>query len=303
MSDFQVRENKQNKIMKTFFKTLAGFLSCIIFLASCQKEQSTQPIQVEPLESRKDFRQFVANDLFSRVQFAGYLSSKLTAAQYRQLRSDLSSASEAALPGIFQKYSLDYAFFQQHTIDRIAQSVLVVRAVPSLSALQDQQLDQQFNESYQKVAAEMLQQVKERMAGLKILEGQRKIDFAHSPTQNRVEVLGVNTLLHSEEKLYFSNGNEGLLPEGEAVGNMAIYMNELSKKENITGSEVWKCFKQALGFGVGSAFSIVGWSERSAGLIVADVIKVATKWAIRNLGWVGAAITIVSFGDCLLGVQ
>lgn len=303
MSDFQVWENRKTTIMKTFLKTFVAFVACGFFLVSCKKDQPQQHNEDGQLESRTDFRQYVANDLYSRVQFAGYLSGKLNAAQYGQLRTDLAAASEAALPVIFSRYQLDYALFQQHIIERIAHGVQMVHAVPSLAGLSEQQIDQRFNEAYKRVAERMMQQVKEKMVEFKTKEGRKRMDFAGYSTQNRVEIPGINTGLENDGKPYFSAGNEMLLPEGEAVDKMAIYINRLTKKENITGAEVWKCFKEAIGFGIGSAFSIVGWSEKTAGLIVADVIKVATKWAVRNLGWVGAAITIISFGDCLLEVQ
>lgn len=303
MSDFQVWEIEKNKIMKFFLKSVVTFVTCVIFLVSCKKEQTLQPNWEEQLESRTDFRQYVANDLFNRVQFAGYLSGKLTAVQYGQLSTDLATASEAALPGIFSKYQLDYAFFQKHTIERIANSVQMMHAVPSLAGLSEQQIDQRFNESYQKVAAGMMQQVKERMAVLKNRESSRKMDFAGYPTQNRVEILGINTRLKNEEKPYFSNGNEQLLPEGAAVDNMAVYINQLSKKENITGAEIFKCFKTALGFGGGSMGIIAGWFKGTAGIPIQEVIAVTTRWAIRHIGWIGAAITIISFADCLYGVQ
>jgi len=303
MSDFQVWENEKNSIMKIFFKSFVAFVVCGFFLVSCKKDQPQQHNADEQLESRADFRQYVANDLFSRVQFAGYLSGKLNAAQYGQMRADLAVASEAALPGIFSKYRLDYAFFQQHTIERIAHGVQMVRAVPSFAGLNEQQIDQRFNEGYQKVAAGMMQQVKERMVAFKTKEGSKRMDFAGYPTQNRVEVLGINTGLENEGKPYFSTANEVLLPEGEAVDKMAIYINGLSKKGNITGAEVFKCFKEALGFGTASMAAVAGWFKGTAGIAIQEVIAVATRWAIRHVGWIGAAITIISFADCLYGVQ
>lgn len=303
MSDFQVWENEKNCIMKTFFKSFVKFVVCGFFLVSCQKEPPQQHNEDEQLQSRADFRQYVANDLYSRVQFAGYLSGKLNAARYGQLRADLAVASEAALPAIFSKYRLDYALFQQHIIERIAHGAQMVHTVPSLARLSEQQIDQRFNESYQKVAAGMMQQVKERMAALKNQEGRKGVDFAGYSTQNRVEVLGINTGLENEGKPYFSTGNEMLLPEGEAVDKMAVYINQLTKKENITGAEVWKCFRTALGFGAASMATVAGWFKGTAGISIQEVIAVTTRWAVRHIGWIGAAITIISFADCLYGVQ
>ena len=62
-----------------------------------------------------------------------------------------------------------------------------------------------------------------------------------------------------------------------------------------TADEVWNCAKQAVG--IGAAGSLGTFALTKAGIKI--LTETITKIVVKNLGWVGVAITVADFSFCM----
>ncbi len=63
----------------------------------------------------------------------------------------------------------------------------------------------------------------------------------------------------------------------------------------LTGPEVWDCLTEAVGLGAAGALGT--FALDAAGIKI--LTKAITKFLVKNLGWVGVAITVADFSFCI----
>ena len=67
----------------------------------------------------------------------------------------------------------------------------------------------------------------------------------------------------------------------------------------LTGNEIWDCLVDAVG--LGGAGALGTYALNQAGIKI--ITKALTKFLIKNLGWVGVAITVADFSFCVYGAS
>ena len=168
------------------------------------------------------------------------------------------------LPVIFNKYQLDYGFFQNQVIDRLTKRVQVLQLLPAIAKLPEAQIDRLFQVGYQEVAEDLKLKINEK---LKLLTAQNRghkemarVPFGH----HTVKITGINTASIFEKNSYFTDYIEESISEDELVNQIAANIDIIVTYGALTPGEVWKCFKEAVGFGGSSMLGVVGWSRLAA---------------------------------------
>lgn len=69
-------------------------------------------------------------------------------------------------------------------------------------------------------------------------------------------------------------------------------------KAGLTVDEVWNCLKEAVGLGSTGVLGIAGLTKLAKDGIQ-EVVIATSKWLAKKAGWIGAAITLFEFGDCV----
>lgn len=69
-------------------------------------------------------------------------------------------------------------------------------------------------------------------------------------------------------------------------------------KAGLTLDEVWNCLKEAVGVGSTGVLGIAGLTKLAKDGIQ-EVVIATSKWLAKKAGWIGAAITLFEFGDCI----
>lgn len=69
-------------------------------------------------------------------------------------------------------------------------------------------------------------------------------------------------------------------------------------KADLTLDEVWNCLKDAVGVGSAGVLGIAGLTKLAKDG-VQEVVIATSKWLAKKAGWIGAAITLIEFGDCI----
>lgn len=67
---------------------------------------------------------------------------------------------------------------------------------------------------------------------------------------------------------------------------------------DLTVDEVWECLQGALGLGSASILSVAGL-QKLAKQGIQEIVLTASKFLAKNIGWIGAAITLLDFGSCI----
>ena len=299
MSDFQVQETNNIYQMKNSMKTFLALFMASLFFISCKKDNQIQPPEPIVLKNNTDFRQFVAADILSRIQFTHYVSGKLNAGTYAGVKAGMAVATEATLPAVFNKYQLDYQFFQQHTVERLSKTINVLHQFPAMAQLPEAEINRLLQIGYQQVADELSLKIEAKLKQHTQPGRGIKPMTASPEAQNKLLTSGINTGMKIKKNNYFTDYIDEIVPEEELVNQIAADIDMIETYGAFTPGEVWKCLKEALGFGAGSIVSFAGWSRLSAGLPLQEIIGVVSRWAIRHAGWIGAAVIVIDFGDCM----
>ena len=298
MSDFQVRKTINIMKMKTFFNVGVAITTCLLFFSSCKKEDKSRNPEEGLLKNSLAFQKYVAGDILSRIQFSMYSAGKLSAANRSQFSTAITTSPEASIPGIFNKFGLDYHFFEKQTVLRIARRVQALNANPSLATLPEPEINRLFNEGYQQVAENLMLKVKQKLIRIE------KFDGIQTPkvkqiAKNQVKLPSINTGMSFENFDYLEINSDDLLTETIVIDQIIDYISLAAGDGTLTASEVWGCFKEAMGYGAGFMGGIAGWARLTAGHMIQEIVTVVGRWAMKNIGWVGAIIATIDFADCL----
>lgn len=279
--------------MKTIVKAwlLAGALP--ILALSCKKTDKGALPENSTLEQSTDFRNYVAADLLARTQYSMALHRQLSATQYADFRNRIRQSDESGIPGVFQEYRLDYAGFRQLVIGCVVRRAKAIREHP-LNGITDNAAADKYDEAYRKIADEVLEKARQKVTGTNEGSVRRAIQ-----TNGRVQQNGLqHTNMIPDASSYASAPEEPELTEAAVIDLIAVELN-MVQGDGITASEAWDCFKAAMGLGGLSMVGIVGWARASAGMQIQSFVSFATGWAIKHIGWIGAAISVGEFSVCL----
>ena len=78
----------------------------------------------------------------------------------------------------------------------------------------------------------------------------------------------------------------------------AVRLNFAMAPSELTGDEIWGCVKEAVGIGGASVLGIGALQKLAQEGIQAAVVTLS-KWLAKRAGWIGAAIMLIDFADCV----
>lgn len=85
---------------------------------------------------------------------------------------------------------------------------------------------------------------------------------------------------------------------GTSKTTNAVGLNFAAAPSELTGDEVWGCVKEAVGIGGASVLGIGALQKLAQEGIQAAVVTLS-KWLAKRAGWIGAAIMLIDFADCV----
>ena len=289
--------------MKTLFKMLCIGALATLCSISCKKQGNDQEIKNTVLEQSEDFRNYVAVDLLSRVRVSLLMAKQIKGLDHVSLKKELSIASETSIPTIFHDYNMDYSIFQKHEISRVIRRARIIeKLLPSVDKLSNDQMDNRINDAYSKVANELLELARAKFerqllntpkSGITLKESNSS-GTPMSPTLKKT----VNMIDESVEDYYLLSDFETSFSTDIVVGDIAIELDK-TNTDGLTIGETWNCFKSAMGFGGLGMGGVASWARLSAGMQIQELIAFATKWAMKHIGWIGAALAVADFGVCI----
>lgn len=270
----------------------------ILIMSSCKKVETISPVVDTKLEHDNSFRKYVANDLFAKVRYTIGLTQVMNKADYNDFKNKLKQAKETELPSLFKSHHLDYTVFQRLIIGTVVRRAQAIKDQISLNNLSEIEVDRFFNDAYQKVADEILEQAKEKSSAIN--SGSKIINRIGRSQNNADQALIKSTNMILEEPVYqsFPDDYENYLSEETMVDLISVELDKVSG-DGLTASEAWGCFKSAMGFGGLTMAGIAGWARASAGLQIQEFVSFATGWALKHIGWIGAAVAVVDFSVCI----
>lgn len=281
--------------MKTFVKALllAGVMPVLVL--SCKKTDTGTVPENGTLEQSTDFRNYVAADLLAKARYSVHLFNQLSATQYADFRNRLRQSDEAGMQRIFQDYRLDYTGFRQLVVGSVVRSAKAIREHP-LNGVPDQAAALRYGQAYKNIADDILEKARQKALG-----ASRPSAKGMFQTDERVQQSDLqHTNMLPYESSYAATPEEfgSELTEGMIIDLIAAELNVVHG-DGITASEAWGCFKSAMGVDGLTMGGIVGWARASAGMQIQAFISFATGWALKHIGWIGAAMAVVDFGVCL----
>ncbi len=288
--------------MKTIFKTL--FIGALAFLCStsCKKQDNEPKLTNVVLENNEVFRNYVATDLLSRVRISLLSVKQLKGTGYVNFKKELQASDESAISGVFQTHGMDYSLFQKHVFSRVVRRARIIQKfMPLFERLPDDVVDTRINEAYNKVSNDILERAHDQF--LQRAKAEKQLNPILTIASTSVNPLisqkkSVNSIDELLDDYYLLYDFETDLPTNLVVDDISVELDK-ANSDGLTISETWNCFKNALGFGGLGMSGIAGWARLSAGLQIQELITVASKWALKHIGWIGAAIAIADFSICI----
>ncbi len=282
--------------MKTISKWVLPVLVFTLVNSSCNKEQIVNNKQSVPLQQNQVFRDFVANDFLSRLNFVIYTTSVLNQDNFASFKIELGNAAESNALAVFSKYNLRESVIKHYVNQYVVNRVKLLNELPDLANLPESELETMINSSYSIVSDQFKQKINKKL--------NNKLHLSQEKILNN-QKSGVNTGLQFQNESYFYADFEGdvvieELTEDQAIDAIINQINSLSVTHEITGGEFLNCFGKALGFGFGGMGGISAFYKTVSTLPVQDIVLASSKWAMKKLGWFGLAITLYTLTDCLV---
>ncbi len=278
--------------MKTSIKSILAIALNAIMLFSCKKVDQLQPIDQQQLINNQEFRNFVARDMLLVIQNTLQNASDLNKNHTSNFAAALKSAKESDLPILFTKHNLSYSNFQEFHLKRHINQVKMLHALPALSNLPENEINQLFKSAYENISNNAVNQI--------IAESGKQKQVKMPKTLNNPQRLSINTQSMNEDLMYFSSEDEQPISEEMAMELINGLVQSYAQAHDITVVEAMNCLKQAVGWGAGSMMGIVGWSKGIAGMAIQEAVAVATRFAMRYIGWIGLAVTTYTLTSCLI---
>jgi hypothetical protein len=275
--------------MKTTIKSILAIALNVMVLFSCKKADQIEPIDQQQLVNNQEFRNFVANDMFLIIQNTLQNASSLNKKQTLQFKEALKSVNEADLLAVFAEHNLSYSAFQEFHLKRHINQVKILHALPEISKLPENEINQLFKSAYESISNKVINQI--------VRESSMNKPAKMSKTLNTPKSSSINTHSLNGDFMYFSSEDEQPMSEEAAFELMNELVQSYAQAHDI---EAMNCLKQAVGWGAGSMIGIVGWSKGIAGLAIQEAVVVATRFAMRYIGWIGLAVTTYTLTSCLI---
>lgn len=264
----------------------------LMVLFSCKKADQIQPLDQLQLVNNQEFRRYVANDMYLIIQNTLQNVSNLNKKQTLQFKEALKSANEANLPVVFAQHNLSYSSFQAFHLKRHINKVKILHALPEISKLPENEINQLFKSAYEIISSKVINQIMTQSAMNKSAK--------MSKTLNTPKSLGINTHSSNVDFMYFSSEDDQPMSEEAAIELMNGLVQSYAEAHDITVVEAMNCLKQAVGWGSVTMVGIVGWSKGIAGHAIQEAVITATRFAMRYIGWIGLAVTTYTLTSCLL---
>lgn len=251
--------------MKKYFIFLWIFIVVSFVVVSCTKnttDSMTEEQAVENLITTQSFHDFSKAFIPDLMTLVNYHRSDITKTQRASLIRQLEIAGddETKIPAVYEQFGLQ--FDNAITLKNKVDNDI-------LTLLNQNRFLLQFDETQTK---RILFKAMEKGLGSTGFEWQR----TKEAISNR---LGRPTPIVQLPILPQTNG-------------MTV------NKADLTLDEVWGCLKDAVGVGSAGVLGIAGLTKLAKDGIQ-EVVIATSKWLAKKAGWIGAAITLFEFGDCV----
>jgi len=253
-------------VMKKYIIFLWIFIAASFVVLSCTKKTTdtiTEEQAAENLVIAKSFHDFskaFIPDLMALLNYHRSVKTKNRQAEFiNQLR--LTGNDETKISAVYEQFDLDFdnAIFIKNKVDN-----------DILSLLNQNRFLLQFDETQTK---RIILNAMAKGFGSKELEWER----TREEISNRLS-----------QPTFIAQ-----LPISPQTNGTAV-----NKAPGLTLDEVWNCLKDAVGVGSAGVLGIAGLTKLAKEGIQ-DVVIAASKWLAKRAGWIGAAITLFEFGDCV----